>query len=482
MKFCIGMKNNKKNNSIFNDRVITPKKGGKNTLILELGKFKVKTCNLIQFKRNTMISDMNVFEFAHQVSIKDLEDIYAKLIEIKPDNLFVSIHRSFFLRRLLKIPSRDKVEIKKMLPFQLSKVVPHFLDEVIYDFSLVSTNEKFSNVEIFFIKHKKIVDLIKLFKKYKTIPDYITMSSCGLNNWLNFQYKILKENISYPIALIDIDCSVGEFLVINEKGIIFTRAFNFLDDKQLLEEVDHTKKIFEKEWGDTKFDKTIFTGIKNKYLLEKINKGEILYIKCSDNFSITEKCKEIVSYKASLASILGLSVQNILPLLEFSPQSVCIKRKKIENRKKNLQIGVIFIEILLIIATFFGRYLYDKINYLNLLNTKLEGIQVEADLLDEVSDKFKVVGKKFIGTVSYSEILHSIISTIPKESKLTVLEFNDDGKFFIKGYSSNISNIFDMVTVLNYSKIFKNVKVKYASKIKSNNLGAVEFYINGDCD
>ncbi|MCK5394266.1 MAG: PilN domain-containing protein, partial [Candidatus Omnitrophica bacterium] len=102
--------------------------------------------------------------------------------------------------------------------------------------------------------------------------------------------------------------------------------------------------------------------------------------------------------------------------------------------------------------------------------------------LDEVSDKFKVVGKKFIGTVSYSEILHSIISTIPKESKLTVLEFNDDGKFFIKGYSSNISNIFDMVTVLNYSKIFKNVKVKYASKIKSNNLGAVEFYINGDCD
>ena len=56
MKFCIGMKNNKKNNSIFNDRVITPKKGGKNTLILELGKFKVKTCNLIQFKRNTKLS------------------------------------------------------------------------------------------------------------------------------------------------------------------------------------------------------------------------------------------------------------------------------------------------------------------------------------------------------------------------------------------------------------------------------------------
>ena len=88
-----------------------------------------------------------------------------------------------------------------MLPFQITKNVPYPLEDIIYDFSLIERGEKKSKVVVFITQKKKLKIISDFLEGFKIYPEFITLTTRGLNDWFKSQKKSIKSKFSLPFAL-----------------------------------------------------------------------------------------------------------------------------------------------------------------------------------------------------------------------------------------------------------------------------------------
>ena len=99
--------------------------------------------------------------------------------------------------------------------------------------------------------------------------------------------------------------------------------------------------------------------------------------------------------------------------------------------------------------------------------------------MDKTSRRLKILDDKFLKKPFYSQMIYTLISAIPKDVQINLLDFKETGDFSLKGSANNISNVFSILESLNNSGIFLDAKIKYASQEKRKAKTAVEFYIHG---
>lgn len=452
----------------------------KKLLIIELGERLIKISQINCQQQKKIVEVIESFEFSRDITSKDIDKALTKFLVAKYEKIIISLSRSFFLIRFLRIPSQTQEEIREMLPFQLAKIVPYSLEEITYDFSIAKVEEGFSKLTIFLIQEKRMRSILEFVKKHKVIPSTVTISSFGLSNWLSFQEKFLDRKITRPVIGIDIDKNYGEFLVSGQKGVMFSRAFEFSTDDSLLEGIRQSIGIFEREFGKIKFNKIIFTGNEKEVIYKKLNWQDAIFIPYWKNFIIDERMKvKVRSQTFSFASIFGLIWEEEPVKIDFSPLYIKKERTDLTKRKRYLEMTLIGLEIILIFSVFLFKYMYDKYSYLKFLDSELERIKGEVKQLDEAVYKLKILDKELKKSLSLPEMLYEVIRELPYNTHLVLLDFSERGEFTIKGYASDISPVFDIVTRLKHSEFFKQAKVKYASKSKQRGEDVVEFYIYG---
>ena len=190
----------------------------KSTLLLEFSETNLKSCEVKFVKDKPLIISLKAEEISSALGPEDVEKISPILDKSKYDQIIISLPRSFFLMRFLELPAHDREELRKMLSFQLAKIILCPLDEILYDFSLIETKDGHSKVIVFIVQKKKIKHLMEFINKKGIAPSVITLSSCGMNNWLKVQEKFSKSDMRYPIVLIDVDKESADFVVLNSEG------------------------------------------------------------------------------------------------------------------------------------------------------------------------------------------------------------------------------------------------------------------------
>ncbi len=453
----------------------------KKILILELAEKVIKICQVGISKKRKIIDFIDVVELTQDATSQDILDIFSKFSKTKYEKIIISLPRTLFLMRFLQLPSHQEAEIAKMLPFQLSKIVPYPLGEIIHDFSLAEIKENYSEIIIFLIHRKKINIILDAVENKRIDIDLITMSSRGL--WQLLVYKNVFSGIadSSFVMLINVDKYSAEFLVAHRSGIIFSRAFSYSDNRSLNEGVNQSLLIFEKKFGKHAFAKVFFTGNRHDDFINRINFDEAIPIDCTIDFSITKKAKDkIKDCSFSFASILGLSIDTDSGKFDFSPKPLKVKREIANKKKKWFKVAVVVLEIILICGIFLSKYIYDRDSYREFLDFKLEEIVVEAKELDEVADKLKVLDKKFKKSASFSEIIHGVVSAMEPGIQLTLFDFQENGEFSLKGHARDPADVFAMEASLNRLDFLKDVKIKYVSQVKQKGRMRVEFLILGD--
>ncbi len=96
-----------------------------------------------------------------------------------------------------------------------------------------------------------------------------------------------------------------------------------------------------------------------------------------------------------------------------------------------------------------------------------------------VANRLKILDKVFLRGPSFSQMLYEVTSSLPENIQLTLLDFQETGKVFIKGYADDIGSVFSAIEVLNDSELFSGMKIKYASQVKRKGRVRIEFYIQG---
>jgi len=454
----------------------------KKTLIIELGPKAIKICQLNSSGRKKTIEDLEVFEFSKELDLSQVDSVFSKFPKVKYERILFSFSRAFFLVRFLKLPSHDIEEARKMLPFQLAKIVPSSLKEVMYDFTLTEIDQEFSKLVVFLIQEKKAGAHLEFMAPSKIVPSRITLSSEGLYDWLVFQSNFLDIKRSSFRAVIDIDKYCADFVVVSEKGIIFSRTFFYSQDSELTAGVEQSLQIFNKEFGESKISKVIFTGNKKGDIFKGNNLGEAVFINYWEHFPIKKGLKEqSAGSDFSFASILGLSRNRSSFRLDFSPQSIKKQRECIGRKQKYLGALTIGVELILIGCLFLGKYIYDRHAYCEFLNRRTEKIRIEAKELDQAGHKLKILDEEFKKSPLFAKIIHQVISSVPPDTQLTLLDFKENGEFLLKGYTRGYSKVFEeMKIALDESDYFTEVEVRDASRVRHKDRMMVEFYIYGE--
>ncbi|MFH1768778.1 MAG: pilus assembly protein PilM [Candidatus Omnitrophota bacterium] len=449
-------------------------------LILELGEKVVKICSACLSKTNPAIERLDVFEFVDGAVSAELKALILKLSKEKYEKIIVSIPRLLFLMRFLELPSSDREEIQKMLPFQLAKIVPYPVNEVLYDYSFVEAKEGASKSILFLIQEKKIAGLFEIIKGSKMHVFAVTMTTWGIFKWFDFQKRFLGEEIDYPLAVIDIDRYSADFVVLGENKVVFSRSFLYGEERELLEGITQSVKIYESGFAPGKFSKLIFSGNEKKFVLDRFSRDRVLFINQEDNFSFAGAGQERIPPGGfSFVSLLGLMLEPGVPYFDFSPQYIKDKRRFSQKKRRYLEISFIAAQAIIIVAIFFCKYIFDRYSYLEFLDKELNRIKIETEEIDGIADKLKVLNRQAGRKSSFSDILYNIVSSIPPNTQLTLLDFQENGFFSLKGYVSDVAVVFDFATELNKRKVLKEVKVQHASKMKAKDKAMVEFLIVG---
>jgi hypothetical protein len=451
----------------------------KEILIIEFGEGFIKTCQVSCAQSKRVITALEAEDVPGALSPEAIEKGFAKLGQSKFDEIIISLPRSFFLMRFLELPSSDIQEIGRMLPFQLAKIILCPLDEILYDFSVAEVKEDFSRIIVFIIQKKNISHLFEFIETKNITPSNITISSCGVNNWLILQEKFLKNSIEYPIALIDIDKQNADFLIVNKGNIMFSRSFSYFRHERFLEGIYQSLMIFHREFGKEKFSGAIFTGIRKEEILKETILGESVFIDCLEHASLDKHIETAKGAEFSFASLVGLSLDKGFKRLDFSPDFLKEKKGSLRKKKRYFESGIIGLEIIIIILIFFLRYTFMQFWYLGFLNSKLKGMKMEVEELDTVARRLKILDTEFLVRPSFSQMIYVVTSSLPSEMQLTLLDFQEDSTVSLKGYADDIGSVFQVVKSLNESGIFRAVKIKYASQVKRASRTKVEFYIQG---
>lgn len=458
----------------------------KRNLILEVGEKTIKVCQVRVSRRGRVIDFLKVWEFPSAITPKDIEGTFLKYARTRYAHVVFSLSRQFFLVRSLELPSHEREEIKKMIPFQLAKKLPCPLEEIVYNFSLQANVKKgTSSVTIYLITEKKIQQLLGFLEKNRAVFSTITMTSWGLKNWIDFETEFSKPELASPVLLIDSDKDHLEMAVMDRENLIFSRAFFYANDEECQAGLTQSLKILEKEFGKIDFSSIVFTGNRKENVLTMGNLKRGIFIPCAEHFPITKKMRALPGIQEgeedafSFASLLGLALEKNYSRFDFSPQFLKEKRRGRAKKKRFLDIMVVTLEIIFLSGLLLFKYSFDQSAHVRVLNSKLETIREEARELDKAEQKLKILDQR-LGRHSLSAILHDLISSVPEQARLTLLDFRDNGEFSLKGYAGDIAHVFVMVNQLNDSPLLSDVKIKFASKVKRRNQEMVEFYVYGD--
>jgi Tfp pilus assembly protein PilN len=126
-----------------------------------------------------------------------------------------------------------------------------------------------------------------------------------------------------------------------------------------------------------------------------------------------------------------------------------------------------------------AKNLDNKTIYLRRLKAELNKISKDAKPLEEIERRFRLLEGRAKKTTTGMDVLYEVHRTIPEGVVLVSLNYEEDNQVVLHGYTSELKSVFEFVSLLEKSPVFKkfNIKVRYASKKRTQSGEILDFEI-----
>ena len=132
---------------------------------------------------------------------------------------------------------------------------------------------------------------------------------------------------------------------------------------------------------------------------------------------------------------------------------------------------------MLMLVSFFVFKIREKNKILLVFSDKTKKIQKDLDQLDIFLEKIKLVKYQKKEGEAAINILKECYELMPQDMFLEGLDSDGKGVIYCAGRAKDINSVFDFIKILEKSKYFKKIEVKYAAKKKIENLEFADFKI-----
>ncbi|MEW6607390.1 MAG: pilus assembly protein PilM [bacterium] len=424
------------------------------------------------------------------IKIAQTIDALIKKNKIKIVNLHTCINRQFVTIRWLELPSVDEKELVEMVKFQAGKLLPYPLEELIIDFQILSQQDNSTQVMLV-VAHNDIVNKhLQILKQIKLEPTRILLTSEAIFN----SYRHTQLEIPLSIAILDIGFATTDIIFINQNRLLFTRSVSIPRGdplKGIAEELRTSLNAYKREIKGAGIEKIILSGelasLKglDKRLEEDIGipveictpfKGFIVPPekrgqKSEDRAQRSDKMPQ-------LTTVVGLVIGSAEKRIDLLPESIKINQRQKDKHTNFILSGILVILLILSLSVLTITKLCATYQYIDYLDKEIrinlplaKDMELKKKRLDAISEQ---MSKQQLSL----DILAEIYRLIPLDISLNELIFEKETLTIIRGEARNMSTVFSLISTLEDSDYFKNVKVNYATKRRVGNREVTDFQIN----
>jgi len=363
------------------------------------------------------------------------------------------IPRYLVTLRFIELPSIDEPEISQMAEFQALKELPYPKEEIIYSYRNLGPYKKgFSSIMLVIAK-KQIIE--QMMAEAKDKPDTVRFETELLYLYLLNLGIAKHDKITMAI---EIHKDYSEVIVLDNKRPIFSRGFR---NEEFFEELERSMLAYKREKNIREIDEAAIV-YHSSLSVENIKPNIKEYFKIPVNY---------YEYKEGLS---GLK----LPLeIDLLPRDVIDRKLYKQNYQEALLTYILLLAAVVMLASFFFFKLHEKNRIISMFSEKAYGIQAEVDALNNFIKKTDAIKSQNEAGELIINILKESYKLVPGDIALSGLDYDGKDAIYYKGMTGDMSSVFNFIKILEKSKYFEKVEVKYATKKVAGNLEIADFSI-----
>lgn len=413
------------------------------------------------------------------------------------DSLIVSLPRNLVTVRNLKLPSTDPVELKEMISLQAARQTPYSKEEIISNFQRVGTAaEGYTDVILAIANREVSHERLKVLEEAHLKTAGIRLTSQGILNWQRMAQPSKADGEGGTIAVVDIDATFTDFVVVSDGQLIFTKAMSIGASKLLegegkwverfTQEMKAALDLYEHQGVGNAITRVVLTGAEMVPvgLKEAIQQKWGLVV---ERVSILEKVpgvpqlagsSEMQRRSTSFTAVVGLAWDPEGAGIDLIPFEVVLKEGLAARGRDLMIMGVLLLSILMVISGMISERLYFKRQYLEQLRQEVQRTTEQATELERLRREIRIVRESSKVRNSPMDVLSLLHQLMPPEIYLTAITFKDGEELTLTGVSQEMSDVFKFVSVLDQQAGFGQVKVKHVTqKVREGEKGQSDFEV-----
>ncbi len=386
----------------------------------------------------------------------------------------ISIPRHSVHTKILRLPSHDPKELRKMALYQLQKEIPLPIAEIVFDFRVIAREDNgHTRIMAVMARLSEIRRYLELCKEVGLRVDAIRLNIEAIYHALQFikDFKQLRES---RIALVDVDFSATNILMLDRGNLLFCRSVgkgvsDLMDCmvgperavvyetwvNRLSDGIQSTIAVFDKSGLNRKVEHVALTGWlpRTKQLCQKLNDDLGVDSKWFDLMTpIRHYSQRQDDYSTrhwfSISTLLGMTAAPGADLMDLRPTEERRSHRKRTTLRQAIYAGLILCYILLLGLGSARLALHRRQEAVATIEHKVASLQPQVDLILQGQKLQNLLEAQIGSTKLTSSFLSKLFGHLPAGIELTSLTFLRNESMVVRGVAGALSDVFNLPPIL----------------------------------
>lgn len=387
----------------------------------------------------------------------------------------ISIPRHSVHAKVLRLPSHDREELRKMVTLHIQKDIPLPLQELVCDFRVVAReDEGYARVMVVFARRREVEHYLELCTSVGLKVEAIRLN-------IEATYQCFLQSLHrHPefdakcMALVDIDFSATNVLIMDRGDLLYCRSVG----KGVGDLMERMVGPFRNAEHETWIDE-LSRGVADTIAIFQKNAlgGPVEYIALTGWMPQVNKLTEIVMHNLnvpvcwfdpvvpsgpltdasdgkalhhwfSISTLLGMAQGRHQNLMDLRPAEERRQQYRGDLMRKGLSTGLHVVCLLLLLFATVKFALHERNLAVTRLQEKFVALKPKVEYINKW-DKVRQALQKQLGTPEHtSAVLGQLLDQLPPGIELNSLTFKRGEKLVVRGVGGSFADVFYLPTVL----------------------------------
>jgi len=431
------------------------------------------------------------------VSKEEVPNVLASLLaelKIKKPKAFSIIPSNQVTTKNIEIPSLDPEEIKSIIDLQAGRHTPYSREEILIGYISIGVFQRnYTKVLLAIIKRDVIKEQMDVFEQAGVRIEKVVFAPEAMARFYAEALQVKEEDI--PVGIINIANQTADFTIEFNKTAATYRNIPYGMDhiikegesvqQQLADELFKSVEAYQNEDINKLPETYILTSDDAKVkelqpLLEEKLKAKIKVMPYLDLIEAPQPVmlKIVSEYNDdSFLDLIACGVSLPFMQVDLTPDEIKTKRVIEEKGREVMKLGIFSCILLVLICSIFFSKIFFQSVFFDKLKEDYIKYHKKVMVLDNMAQKTRLVKDYVNNRMTTLDIINELYMLIPDEIYLESVVVLENGNITLQGVSESMSRVFNFVSALEDSLLFKGVKTTSTSAKKDRGKDAAAFSI-----